>query len=420
MGGGGILGYLQGLGSALAGNAQQQPAAAPAAGGGAATPASPYLQGAQVAAQQGTPQSASDIPIQKPGLLDNPYLQGALGAYFGAISSPRQLGWGGAIGRGGLGGLSAYESAKKAQYEPYMLRAQIQHLGAQTAAEQAKAGLDISKTGQISGIADHNTALAGQLRLAAQQPGMDPHVRDQYLANAAAIEGDKTKAWDPTTAFSKPWEIGKDIATAQAEQQKVIESQAKLPGELGIQQAQIQRDLAETTKALDDASLTADRRLELQAHVGELQGQLQLINQQVAAGGVKPQLKEITLPSGQQGLITGTPGTVLPQGAYFGGKPPPAQALANQKAFLAMWQSQHPVGRFVGGPTPEDIRAAGLDPNTWMPIGMSAAPAARPATAAQKGGAAPALPAGWKMGPPDASGRPTAIDASGVPHHWED
>jgi hypothetical protein len=34
--------------------------------------------------------------------------------------------------------------------------------------------------------------------------------------------------------------------------------------------------------------------------------------------------------------------------------------------------------------------------------------------------AAPELPEGWTAGEPDADGRPTAVDPSGVPHHWEE
>src|SRR6516164_4359097 len=133
--GGGIPGYLQNLWNAVTGNPAQaatpppqgQTPAMPAAGAATPPPAAPAGTpptggAAAPAAGGGTDwlSQLSQMPAPSQGLLDSPGLQGALSAYFGAISSPRQQGLGGAIGHGGLAGLQAYEQAKTAQYQPYL------------------------------------------------------------------------------------------------------------------------------------------------------------------------------------------------------------------------------------------------------------------------------------------------------------
>lgn len=67
-------------------------------------------------------------------ILSNPLAQAALGTYFGMISSPRRLGWGGALGRGGLAGLGQF--------------AQAEQLQAQQPKLQAEAALDVTKAQQ--------------------------------------------------------------------------------------------------------------------------------------------------------------------------------------------------------------------------------------------------------------------------------
>lgn len=66
-------------------------------------------------------------------VLMNPLVQGALGAYLGAVSTPRYEGLGGAIGRGGLEGLGAMSQAQQAQYQLPILQAQAQQAKAQLA-----------------------------------------------------------------------------------------------------------------------------------------------------------------------------------------------------------------------------------------------------------------------------------------------
>ncbi len=82
----------------------------------------------------GSPQPPTDTFGTIGSLLSHPLVQGALATYFGAISSPRREGWGGAIGHGGLAGLGQYGQAQQ-------LRQQLPYLQARTAGEQAGAKL---------------------------------------------------------------------------------------------------------------------------------------------------------------------------------------------------------------------------------------------------------------------------------------
>lgn len=59
-------------------------------------------------------------------ILSNPLAQAALGTYFGMISSPRRLGWGGALGRGGLAGLGQFAQAEQLQAQQPKLQAETQ------------------------------------------------------------------------------------------------------------------------------------------------------------------------------------------------------------------------------------------------------------------------------------------------------
>src|SRR5215831_2517905 len=399
--GGGLPNIFQGIKSIFGGGTPQA-AAAPAAGGAAGS-----------AAQPTTGPDLGNIPIQS-SFLDNPYLQGALGAYFGAISSPRYLGLGGAIGRGGLGGLQAYESARKEQYQPYLIGAQIAKEQAETGKATAEGKLADVRAGQIGGNLQHNNNLAASLRLSVKNnPNMDPQVRDQYLSIADSIEGDTSQAWNPSEVFSKPFDIGQKVAQTQEAQARTGEIVAKLPGELGIQQAQIERDRASTVEALQSASLTDDRRAELQAHVNELNQQAANLQQQYQYGGVKPKLETQTGPTGQQEEVLVGPGNKEPPGSYLGTTAPQPQGIKNLKLYSETFDKRYGTGMWDRLTRPQKegwLRDQGIDPTTGQRLGTTGAPG---------GGAAPALPAGWKAGPPDASGRPTAVDPSGASHHWE-
>ena len=87
------------------------------------------------------------------GLLGHPLVQAALAAYLGAISSPRRLGWGGAIGRGGLAGLGQFSQAEQLQNQLPLQQAQTQEA-------QAKAAGEIAKQRDITALPQQERAYA--------------------------------------------------------------------------------------------------------------------------------------------------------------------------------------------------------------------------------------------------------------------
>lgn len=78
----------------------------------------------------GMPQQPSGLT----GVISNPLVQGALGAYLSGISQPRYKGWGNAIGQGGLGGLNAFNQAELQQTQLPMQQAQTEQAQLQTQA----------------------------------------------------------------------------------------------------------------------------------------------------------------------------------------------------------------------------------------------------------------------------------------------
>src|SRR5262245_59059320 len=250
-------------------------------GGGAHTPAaSPTTPpagaaGGQAAAPASYPNymSANIPPLQKDSFLDNPLLQGALAAYFGAISSPRSKGFGGALGAGGLAGLKQYESAQKAQLEPYLMGAQIQKLGAEMEKDRAGAKLDIQKVEGLKGIAsqNHQTALAMRdqaKKLRATQPEM----ADLMESNAAAVDYQTNKAWDPGLMLLRPYDAQKDLAqfkkdSAEADE-ATVRAQKVLPAEASMDTARAGQAGAEA----DLAHTRATQEVPMQAFKDEAEG----------------------------------------------------------------------------------------------------------------------------------------------------
>jgi hypothetical protein len=127
-------------------------------------------------------------PLPKPGILDSPGVQGLLSAYLGAIGSPRSKGMGGALSAGGLAGLSAYQQAKSAQFQPYLMGAQLAHLQSQMGAEKASTAHTMAETQQMAGEAEANKQFATQLHQMADQE-TDPKQKQKLLtiANGVAV-----------------------------------------------------------------------------------------------------------------------------------------------------------------------------------------------------------------------------------------
>jgi len=230
MGGpGGIGGFLQGL---LGGGGQAQAAPAPATGG--AAPAAPAAGG-----QGGF--DLSKIPMPQTSFLDHPLVQGALATYLGAISSPSHMGLGGAIGHGGLAGLQAYSSARQAQYQPYLIGAQLGQIQSTISKNTAQTAHFNAQTAQIAGEGQSNQNLAAALSARAQQLPPGPE-RDEMMQDAATI-GSSTK-WINPIDYKKA--IGEEAVKKIEMQQKQWELQYKDPAELQHLQAGTEHEQAGT------------------------------------------------------------------------------------------------------------------------------------------------------------------------------
>lgn len=102
------------------------------------------------------------------GALNNPGVQGLLATYFGAVSSPREAGLGGAIGRGGLSGLQAYSNAQQQQQMlPYM-QAELQ--AKQLQAKQLGMELKPLTADQVQGLTDWKNTIAAKKGTADYDP----------------------------------------------------------------------------------------------------------------------------------------------------------------------------------------------------------------------------------------------------------
>ncbi|HKD45416.1 MAG TPA: hypothetical protein VKD24_07135 [Candidatus Angelobacter sp.] len=216
------LDYLSGIGKAFLGNtgSSQQPAA---------------TQSAAPASTGSSDQSTdvlSKFPMPKSSLLDSPYLQGALAAYFGAVSSPRQQGWGGAIGHGGLAGLKAYSEAEKSELQPYLDYAKIQEQATQTGKDVAQTKEANVRAEGIANIGPANKATADQLSLVAAQPNVPDNVRQSLQAEANSIRQNTSRIVDVSEALKSAWAGAGDTLRDERLQQEIDQAAAKGPVEL--------------------------------------------------------------------------------------------------------------------------------------------------------------------------------------------
>ena len=241
---GGGIGSL--LGSLFGGGGQQvpqttagappAPAAAPAAGTpGAPDPMAGGLGGFQM------PQMGQLPPMPQPGILDSPALQGLLGAYFGAIGSPRSMGLGGAISRGGLGGLAAYQQAKEGQYKPYLMGLQMADAQARLAGTQLGMQKTQLELHQMAGEQESNKQTAAAIMQMAQHT-QDPDLRAELMTRAQATAS-APKWVDPGHLFDDLSKRDKDQIDTQLAQanltQKQWEQQYLDPAKLAREQVGI-------------------------------------------------------------------------------------------------------------------------------------------------------------------------------------
>jgi hypothetical protein len=372
--GGGIGDYLKNLWGALSGGGGTTPQQQ--SGTTSAATSAPAAATSDAAAPEGLPPVSTSF-------FDNPYLQGALATYLGAIGSPRREGLGGAIAKGGLAGLGAYNAAQKAQYEPYIQGAKIAHEQAQTKQALATAAHEEETTKGLRGIPAHNASIGAQLLAAKSTMSPESAQRADMIANA--ISTDTTKAWDMETVlkavYGEPTEELRNRMTAVHEQSATDIAQAKLPGELQKQQADIQRDYAETQHQLADASLTPDKRQVLQDRAKQLE-------QQIQYGGVKPKMMTMYGPPDPktgipaQQMVTVAPGYEPPSGWSLIRplqKPPTPQGAINQKKIADAYTAIHGgsvMSLLSGAPTLDQFfQQQGYDMNSGLPLKGSGAAA---------------------------------------------
>lgn len=172
--------------------------------GGTSSPAASPAAGA---ASQPSPGAAS-APQQDPnlppinqggvsGFLNNPLVQGGLGAYLGAIGSPKREGWGNALAHGGLAGLGTYNQARQLQLQPYLQRASIMQKGAQTYNQIQTGNLHAAQTGQIGPdpvLGGHLETIAGTIQ--------DPTTKQLVLGLADGVRNGRIPSKDAAQAAS--------------------------------------------------------------------------------------------------------------------------------------------------------------------------------------------------------------------------
>lgn len=241
---------------------------------------------AQLAALVNPPQSGVMDKIGN--ILGHPLVQAALGTYFGAISTPREYGLGGAIGRGGLAGLQGFEQARQMQQQLPLLRAKAMSslmdipLKQQEISEKgAHAGLLKAETGQYL---PPEPDFAKTLSLAAQsEPDPTLALTKQLLSVGLANGGMKSS--DAAKILSTAAIAGSQVALRQAQVQLAQETGQLRQEQTEVEKmkpAEIQAHIgamgteagAAAEKANIEASLAGPRAAELAASTKLKEGQL--------------------------------------------------------------------------------------------------------------------------------------------------
>ena len=313
--------------------------------------------------QQGAPQATPTSPPQSGigALLSSPVAQGALASYFAGISSPKQMGWGGAIGRGGLAGLGAYNQAEQTQAQRPLQQAQLGNLQSQGQLHQAEVGLKNVQTQNLAGISEANKKTAQQL--IAMKPHLNPDQQQRADLLAGTIMNDTSKVYDPkevvATLFTEPLQeqkIQADIGRSGAEATRAKAETEAIPKKL----------------AVDEGKLAEDTRY----HTGELaaRGRAIDVSEKKATTGGKPESPSMVAKRGIDTLKT-------LRGEFE----------ASMNPISRMRYKPDDLATYVVG--------KGINPANGQPL--------------------PPLPEkGWRYEYRD--GEAKAIDPSGTPHHWEE
>jgi hypothetical protein len=251
---------LSSLWQALSGGGQQVQALPPLSPSGQNAPNQPTMP---------TMQQPSGIA----GVLANPAVQGALASYFAGISSPRQMGWGGAIGRAGLAGLGQYGQAAAQQAELPYRQAMTQKTMAEAQQEQAKAQALGNLTGPAAlaayapdaskylSIQQTNTEVAKQVLAA--------HPNEPFAANVAQSIASDT---------SKPYTLSDAETVIKSHTMAPLEQKGK-EAEIASTEAGTLQKRAETLKAQADAELDPVRKQALLANAQKAEAQAKFLGQ---------------------------------------------------------------------------------------------------------------------------------------------
>jgi len=176
------------------------------------------------------------------GFLENPLLQGALGAYLGTIGSPRRGGWGRALANGGITGLNAFNQAEEEKGKQPMEAAKLAESEAGTHKDLAIAALNEARQEQLKGDPQANAKLGQALSIIANDPATSPSRKQIISILLPGVQAGK---------------IGADkVATALSSE--------------SVDEARATASLAAAGKSQADTSLVPERKKEIEAHVGEL------------------------------------------------------------------------------------------------------------------------------------------------------
>lgn len=373
---------LSGSPSPTGGMAQTAPQA-----GNSASPASPASPPTSLLSKIGTGAETA---------LNNPLIQGAMAGYFQNLAAPRHTSLLGRIGEGGEAALQTYQNAQRQKLMLPLLQAQIQATqgkvpleAAQTSADQSRAQLDRAKASALG----PNPQGGQQLALMAQNPSYSPEQQQMALSLAQGVTEGKIPYDKAAKLIIDNNVAGAKIALLGA--QTTTEQQR--PGLIG---AEANRDAAQGAEATANASLVPARRAELESTTAR--------NQATTAA------TEATTPAKIEEL-TASAAEKRAQQKLAEGKLSQEQAALWQKTYADAakdYLKVHPGMLHMGGATDASLDAYASDKADRV-VGAGSGTG----TSAT---ASPTLPDGWKPGPPGPDGKPTAYDASGTLHKWED
>lgn len=402
--------------------------------------------------QQQAPQAQAPAPAPSSGgglsgFLGNPLVQGALAGYFSGISSPRTQGLGGAIGHGGLGALSAFDSATTAQ-------AQQPYQQALTQEAQAKAQADLQKnqtfgnlsptqqtTAQFPEVGKQAGILQANKQLGSQVIQMFPN-NPKAVAYADSIKDDmavphsmddaiksiNSEEQAPLDLKKKQSDIDKataDIAGTNATTANTKATTAKTTAETGLVGTKVENWYSPSTKTWRQGTTPKGDEVPESLAKGKStfakmpNGQYVRVEPDEpwpegavpvsgsgGGGGGSPSYKTFVDPSGTSHTINtkvDAPGKDwVPYSKPESASTTVGKDLAALKKVRTEFEaSLNPAARLTYKPADlaKAAMAKGIDPVTGHPL--------------------PPLDAGWKYYFDEPTGTVMATDPDGTEHHWE-